>query len=134
MTDGQFTALLTAIVAGGAGLGGMIRWIVGFWSKAADKRAADYVASQREADETARASTHALIGNTASNAVLIVKIDALGTTVTALGNKLDGIGDWMQEHTPIGAPPRAPRTRTPAHGAPTEYYERPSSGMKRGGG
>jgi hypothetical protein len=72
VTDAQLTLLLAALTTVGGLLVGTLRWAVGRITKSNDD------------------GTQALIANTASNAVLVVKIDNLA-------NRIDSIGDFVLE-------------------------------------
>ncbi len=94
MTDAQLTLILGAIAALGGSLIGALRWAVNRVTASND------------------AGTSALIANTASNAVLVVKLDHLSRSV----ERLD---DFVKEeisgvHT--AAPKPSPRFPTPAGG------------------
>lgn len=96
MTDGQLGAIVLAITGGLGAIAAAVRFGITRVVRSND------------------AGTAALIANTASNAVLTVKVEDMC-------RKLDGISDWMEQATPIGAipTPRAPRRgNTPARGAP----------------
>ncbi len=93
MTDEQLIA--GAIVTVGTSLAGVLKWAVGRVTKSSDD------------------STAALIANTASNAVLQTKLDAVVASNQRLSDKIDGISDFVEEHTPIGP---IPKPRTPARG------------------
>ena len=93
VTDEQ---LIAGAVLGAAGtIVGAIRWGVGRITKSSDD------------------STAALIAATASNAVLQTKLDAVVASNQRLSDKIDGISDFVEEHTPIGP---IPKPRTPARG------------------
>lgn len=96
MTPELWAALFACL----GGIGTALKWSVGRWEAG---EAANRASTQ--------SMTNALIANTASNAVLIVKMDELVRSNAELGHKVDSIGDFVQEHTPVQA-----RTRTPARG------------------
>ncbi len=94
VTDSQLAAILGALAAGCGIIGAAIKWAVGRMTISHDK------------------SADALIANTASNAVLVVKLDA---TVAAI----DRIAHYVDEHTPVNQPypPQPPiRRQTPPRG------------------
>ena len=95
MTDAQFGVLIAALTAGLAAIAGAIRWAVGRVVKSNDD------------------AVKALIDNTASNAVLGVKMDQVVASNTALAGKLDAIVDFVEDHT--DERPRH-RIQTPASG------------------
>ncbi len=72
MTDPQLGILVGAILTAGGTIGAAFKWGVGRIVKSTDE------------------STAALVANTSSNAVLIVKIDNLSS-------KIDHIGDFVAE-------------------------------------
>jgi hypothetical protein len=112
VTDAQIAALIAAITAGLSLIAAAVKFVGGRIVKSND------------------ASTAALIANTASNAVLMVKIDQLVSSNTELARKLDAIGDFMEEHTPIGPVPRPRKLPTPPKGSPTpggRYHVRGAS-------
>ena len=86
LSDGQFGLLLAALTGGLGAIAAAVRWGVSRVVKSTD------------------ASTSALVANTASNAVLTVKVDDMC-------QKLDGISDWMEHAAPLDMPstPRSPR-------------------------
>ncbi len=111
MTDAQLGLMLAALGTAATIIGAAIKWGVGRIVQSTD------------------AGAKALIENTASNAVLSVKVDAMC-------QKLDNISDWMEQATPIGVipTPRQPhRGNTPVQGSPTGYYgpSRPSTKGER---
>lgn len=112
------TIIATVLGALGAFFGGcaaLIKWALGRWD-----------AAQAETRATQHRTTDALIANTASNAVLAVKMDQVVTSTGELSRKIDGIADFVQENTPVNQP--MPQRRTPAQGVPSGLY-----GIKRGG-
>lgn len=105
MTDAETIA--TALTAVGGSLALALRWAVNRVTKSNDD------------------GTAALIANTASNAVLTVKIDGLMSSNQRLADKIDGIGDFIDDHTPVGPIPTAKqRARTNPMGV-TTYHLRP---------
>lgn len=93
MSDAQLTLLLSAIATLGGALVGALRWAVGRVTKSNDD------------------GTAALVANTASNAVLASKMDALMASNQRLADRLDTVADYVEEHTPVGVPiPRRPAT------------------------
>ena len=103
MTDAQVALVLSGIAALGGSLIAALKWAVARVTKSNDD------------------GTAALVANTASNAVLIAKMDELVRSNTALAGKIDGIGDFVEEHTPIGP---VPKPRTPPRGV---YAIRPGT-------
>ena len=111
MTDSQLAELIGAILAFAGAMAGALKWGVGRIVKTND------------------AATQALIDNTASNAVLGVKVEGLVVSNVSLGaktdglvasnqslaTKLDAIGWFIEENTP-NPYDRPPRLRTPMHG------------------
>ena len=95
MTAEMWAALLASV----ASLGTVIRWTVGRWEN-----------GEKLNRESLQRMTDALIANTASNAVLIIKMDQLVASNTALASKVDEISDFVEEHTPVRrTPPRGIR-------------------------
>jgi len=92
MTEGQLVAL---IIAGASGLVGFARWAVLRITKSLD----DNSLSNRE-DAAAKVQ--------------------LAREMAVLSTKIDGIGRWVEEHTPVNQPiPRAPTQRPRTN--PGEY-------------
>lgn len=99
MSDAQLTLILSAIGVLGGSLIAPLRWAVGRVTSSND------------------AGTAALIANTASNAVLIVKLDHLAA-------KVSSVSDFVHEYTPVDPQPKyrepqqafRPAPRTPAGG------------------
>jgi hypothetical protein len=87
MTTGE-QVIAAAIVAAGTGLGATIKIVAGRIARAID------------------ASTRALVANAAESAALM---ERLGTVLS----KIDGIGDFVEEFTPVRT---RPRVKTPAGG------------------
>jgi hypothetical protein len=96
VTDAQLAAVLAAISALATVIAGVLRWAVNRVTKSNDD------------------GTTALIANTASNAVLTSKMDALMASNQRLVERLDMVADFVEEHTPVGVP--IPRRATPAGG------------------
>lgn len=102
----QLAAIVAAIVTGCGVIGGAVKWGIGRVVKSND------------------AGTAALIANTASNAVLMVKIDALCASNAALVAEIGKLSDFIDEHTPLNQmAPLQPKRRpqTPARG---QYHVR----------
>jgi hypothetical protein len=97
MTDLQLTAIIAAITTLGGGLVAALRWAVQRVTKSNDD------------------GTAALVANTASNAILVMKLDQVVSAHERLADRIDGIGDFLEEHTPVGRIPK-PRARTAPQG------------------
>jgi hypothetical protein len=113
VTDPQLAVIASTVAAAVGGLTAALRWAVNRVTASND------------------AGTKALIDNTASNAVLGTKVDALMISNQRLADRIDGIGDFVEEHTPIGP---VPRMRTPARGvAPIGGIRSPRRGTHHDG-
>jgi hypothetical protein len=96
VTDGQLTIVISAAITSVGTFVAAMKWAVNRVTKSNDD------------------GTTALIANTASNAVLTTKMDALMNSNQRLADRLDMIGDFVEEHTPVGV--SIPRRATPAGG------------------
>ncbi len=108
LTDAQLVTIVSAIIAAIGGLGAAIRWGMGRFIASYDDNAKAMVKSND-------ASTTALVANTASNAVLIVKIDTLG-------DKIDKVSDFVDGFQPSA--PKHKRAKTNPIGTP-QYHTKP---------
>ncbi len=104
MTDTQIALILSAITGLGGSLVLALRWAVNRVTKSNDD------------------GTAALIANTASNAVLVVKQDQLVQLITQLvhsnsqlGDKISEVSDFVEEHTPVRVPKKRARTDPMGH-------------------
>lgn len=93
MSDAQLGLIIAAIGAFGSLLAGTLRWAVNRITKSNDE------------------GTAALIANTASNAILITKIDSLA-------RQMERLDDFVKEEISgvHDGPPKPLRPRTPARG------------------
>lgn len=82
MTDAQFAALLSAVIAGLGGVAATLRWAVGRITKAIDD-------------------------NTASNAKLTDAQIGYAARMAEMATKLDHVASWVHEHTPVEGVPLA---------------------------
>lgn len=107
LSDAQFAALITAIAAFGVAVAGAIKWGMGRLVKSNDD------------------GTAALIANTASNAVLGVKVDGLVKSNEnvvrsnhEIVDRLSAISGYIEDHTPLPQEPRRERfkSKTPIAG------------------
>ncbi len=99
MSDGQLTMILAAIATLGGSLITALRWAVNRVTKSNDD------------------GTAALIANTASNAVLVVKLDNLAS-------KIDDVSDFVERHTPVHGVPISASTGYSDEGRPGPKFPR----------
>ena len=97
MSDAQLASLLAAILTFAGSIATAIRWGVVRLVNAIDH-------SSTVATAALDRSTNAIIANTASNAVLVTKLDNLA-------DKVDEIGSFVEDYTPVGPAPSPARSR-----------------------
>lgn len=107
-TEAVVGLVITILTGFFGGLAALVRWGLSQWRESSVE---NRMMQGRTID--------ALVGNTASNATLTGKLDQLLVSNADLSRKIDGIGDFVQEHTPVHQP--IPR-RTPAYGLPAGQY------------
>lgn len=117
-TEAVIGLVITILTAFFGGLAALVRWGLSEWKDASTESRA---MQGRTID--------ALVSNTSSNAFLTGKIDQLLISNADLARKIDGIGDFVEEHTPVSHP--IPR-RTPPGGSPIGQYSQHKRGITQG--
>lgn len=103
MTDAQFAALLSAVIAGLGGIAATLRWSIGRITNAIDSNTAAYKESAKAQLEQA------------------IKFSELSTKIT-------DVTSWVHEHTPVDAIPTAASRAAPTAPILTRGYRPPRPG------
>lgn len=117
-TEAAIGLVVTILTAFFGGLAALVRWGLSQWKDAST-----------ESRSMQGRTIDALVNNTQSNAQLTGKIDQLLVSNAELSRKIDGVSDFVEEHTPINNP--IPR-RTPVGGVSIGQYSQHKRGSTQG--